>query len=132
MNEKNLKPQNERTKEEQREIARMGGVASGKARREKKAIQTILNDLLNSDIKDIPQFSKLAVKMGIDSEKSVKEIFTLVCLLNSVKSGNLSDLERLAKLIGEQIEITDAGMQDQTKSHSEFIQALKDRRRDED
>lgn len=98
---KNLIPQSERTKEEQREIARMGGIASGKARREKKAIQKILADLLDSKIKDSPQFAKLASKMGVESDKSVKDIFTMVCLLNSVKSGNLGDLERLSKLLGE-------------------------------
>lgn len=105
---KNLIPQSERTKEEQREIARMGGIASGKARREKKTIQKILADLLDSEIKDSPQFAKLASKMGIESTKSVKDIFTLVCLINSVKNGDLSDLERLSKLLGEQTEYEDA------------------------
>ena len=90
-----------RTGEEQVEIARQGGIASGKARREKKTIQKILVDLLDSEIKDSPQFAKLASKMGVESDKSVKDIFTMVCLLNSVKSGNLGDLERLSKLLGE-------------------------------
>ena len=101
MNEKNLIPLNERTKSEQREIATQGGIASGKARREKKTIQKILADLLDSEIKDSPQFAKLASKMGVESDKSVKDIFTTVCLLNSVKNGNLGDLERLSKLLGE-------------------------------
>ena len=111
---KNLIPQSERTKDEQREIARMGGIASGKARREKKTIRNILSDLLDGQIKDNPQFVKLASKMGIDSDKSVKDIFTMVCLLNSVKEGNLADLERLAKLLGEDTKIsneTDNNMQ---------------------
>lgn len=90
-----------RTGEEQVEIARQGGIASGQARREKKTIQKILADLLDGQIKDNPQFAKLASKMGIESDKSVKDIFTMVCLLNSVKSGNLGDLERLSKLLGE-------------------------------
>ena len=90
-----------RTGEEQVEIARQGGIASGKARREKKTIQKILADLLDGQIKDSPQFAKLASKMGVESDKSVKDIFTMVCLLNSVKSGNLGDLERLTKLLGE-------------------------------
>lgn len=101
MNDKNLIPLNERTKSEQREIATQGGIASGKARREKKTIQKILADLLDSEIKDSPQFTKLASKMGVESNKSVKDIFTMVCLLNSVKNGNLGDLERLSKLLGE-------------------------------
>ena len=99
MNEKNLKPI--RTESEAREKGRNGGIASGKARREKKTIQKILADLLDSEIKDSPQFAKLASKMGVESDKSVKDIFTMVCLLNSVKSGNLGDLERLSKLLGE-------------------------------
>ena len=99
MNEKNLKPI--RTESEAREKGRNGGIASGKARREKKTIQKILSDLLDSEIKNSPQFAKLAAKMGVESDKSVKDIFTLVCLLNSVKSGNLGDLERLSKLLGE-------------------------------
>ena len=101
MNEKNLIPNEERTPRERRENARKAGIASGQARREKKTIQKILADLLDSEIKDNPQFAKLASKMGVESDKSVKDIFTMVCLLNSVKSGNLGDLERLSKLLGE-------------------------------
>ena len=97
-NDKNLRTP---TTNEAREIGRKGGIASGQARREKKTIQKILADLLDSEIKDSPQFAKLASKMGVESDKSIKDIFTMVCLLNSVKSGNLGDLERLSKLLGE-------------------------------
>lgn len=90
-----------RSGEEAVENGRKGGIASGQARREKKTIQKILADLLDGQIKDSPQFAKLASKMGVESDKSVKDIFTMVCLLNSVKSGNLGDLERLSKLLGE-------------------------------
>ena len=97
-NEKNLKPQaHTLTVEEQSK----GGQKSGESRRNKKAIREILSELLDGQIKDSPQFSKLASKMGIEGDKSVKDIFALVCLLNSVKDGNLADLERLAKLLGE-------------------------------
>ena len=97
-NEKNLIPQAHILTVEE---ASKGGQNSVKARREKKTIQKILADLLDSEIKDSPQFAKLASKMGVESDKSVKDIFTMVCLLNSVKSGNLGDLERLSKLLGE-------------------------------
>ena len=97
-NEKNLIPQAHILTVEE---ASKGGQNSGKSRREKKTIQKILADLLDSEIKDNPQFAKLASKMGVESDKSVKDIFTMVCLLNSVKSGNLGDLERLSKLLGE-------------------------------
>ena len=90
-----------RSGEQAVENGRKGGIASGQARREKKTIQKILADLLDGQIKDNPQFAKLASKMGVESDKSIKDIFTMVCLLNSVKSGNLGDLERLSKLLGE-------------------------------
>ena len=97
-NEQNLRPSEYKLS---REEAKKGGINSGKARREKKTIQKILAELLDGQIKDNPQFAKLASKMGVESDKSIKDIFTLVCLLNSVKSGNLGDLERLCKLLGE-------------------------------
>ena len=97
-NEQNLRPSEYKLSQEE---AKRGGINSAKARREKKTIQKILSDLLDSEIKDSPQFAKLASKMGVESDKSVKDIFTMVCLLNSVKSGNLGDLERLSKLLGE-------------------------------
>ena len=98
---KNLIPQNKRTKEEQRKIARMGGIASGKARREKQKTQQILADIVSIKNKDLAMFQKLATKLGLDGDISIHEVFTLTCLLNSVKSGNLGDLERLSKLLGE-------------------------------
>lgn len=45
--QENLIPMNERTEEEQREIARMGGIASGKARKEKKLLRELLEDALS-------------------------------------------------------------------------------------
>ena len=50
---------------------------------------------------NIDMFKKLATKLGLDGDISIHEVFTLTCLLNSVKSGNLGDLERLSKLLGE-------------------------------
>ena len=48
----NLIPQSERTKSEQRKIATKGGIASGKARREKKAMKETLASLLSMPLKD--------------------------------------------------------------------------------
>ena len=101
MNEKNLIPLNERTKSEQREIATQGGIASGKARREKKTIQKILAELLDTNVGDIPQMAKSLQKLGIEGDKSLKDVFALVATLNTLKAANLGDLERLSKLLGE-------------------------------
>ena len=51
INADNLKPQSERTKEEQRRIATMGGKASGKARREKADLRKMCQMVLEMDIK---------------------------------------------------------------------------------
>lgn len=49
MNEDNLIPMNKRTEEEQREIARKGGIASGEARRRKKTLREELIELLETN-----------------------------------------------------------------------------------
>lgn len=118
-NEQNLKPI--RTESEAREKGRNGGIASGAARREKKTVQKILNDFLSTAAKNNPQVSKLAAKIGLQDDGSIKDLFTIVCTLNTLKDGNLSDLERLSKLLGEQTEIADAEAQKQAA----FLDAVK-------
>ena len=118
-NEQNLRPI--RTESEARKKGRNGGIASGIARREKKTIQKILNDFLSTAAKDNPQVAKLAAKMGLKSDDSIKDLFTIVCTLNTLKDGNLSDLEKLSKLLGEQTEIADTEAQKQAA----FLDAVK-------
>ena len=110
-----------RTGEQQVEIARQGGIASGIARREKKTVQKILSDFLDTSAKDNPQIAKLAAKIGLQGDESIKDLFTIVCTLNTLKSGNLGDLERLTKLLGEQTEIADTEAQKQAA----FLDAVK-------
>ena len=110
-----------RAGEEQVEIARLGGIASGKARREKQKTQQILADLLSIKNKDIAMFQKLASKLGLDGDTSIHEVFTMVCLLNAVKKGDLQDLERLTKLLGEQTEVADT----EAEKQAAFLDAVK-------
>ena len=98
-----------------------GGKKSVEARRQKKTVQKILNDFLSTAAKDSPQVSKLAAKMGLHDDGSIKDLFTIVCTLNTLKDGNLSDLERLSKLLGEQTEIADTEAQKQAA----FLDAVK-------
>ena len=70
MAKEDLIPQSERTKEEQKAIARMGGIASGKARREKKKMRETLEMLLSMplnnkkavDVEDVRSFAALKGK----------------------------------------------------------------------
>ena len=117
-NKENLIPQaHVLTVEEQSK----GGKKSVEVRRQKKTVQKILNDFLSTAAKDSPQVSKLAAKMGLQDDGSIKDLFTIVCTLNTLKDGNLSDLERLSKLLGEQTEIADTEAQKQEA----FLDAVK-------
>lgn len=110
-----------RAGEQQVEIARQGGIASGIARREKKATQKILQDLLNLDVESNPLLVKLAKQVGVSTDKSIHELATTVLLINTLKKGNLSDLGQLQKLLGEQTEIADTEAQKQAT----FLDAVK-------
>ena len=65
--QENLIPLNERTKEEQREIARQGGIASGEARREKATFKKTLEKLLDEE----------CFKKGVPTGKTYREMITL-------------------------------------------------------
>lgn len=117
-NKENLIPQaHVLTVEEQSK----GGQKSAQVRREKKTVQKILNDFLSTAAKDNPQVSKLAAKMGLHDDGSIKDLFTIVCTLNTLKDGNLSDLERLSKLLGEQTEVADT----EAEKQAAFLDAVK-------
>ena len=100
---------------------RKGGQKSAQVRREKKTVQKILNDFLSTAAKDNPQVAKLAAKMGLQEDGSIKDLFTIVCTLNTLKDGNLSDLERLSKLLGEQTEVADT----EAEKQAAFLDAVK-------
>jgi hypothetical protein len=126
-NENNLKNREKtqfRTGEQQVEIARQGGIASGIARREKKTVQKILTEFLDTPALDNPQIAKLAAKMGLQGKESIKDLFTIVCTLNTLKTANLSDLERLTKLLGEQTEISDSSSEQQEKLLAAIAKAV--------
>lgn len=86
------------------EEVRKGGKNSVKSRKQKKTIQNILTALCDSKCSDIPQFNKIAAKLGLDGDKSVKELFTLVSTLNALKTAKMDDLGKMAELLGEQRE----------------------------
>ena len=100
---------------------RKGGQKSAQVRREKKTVQKILNDFLEQDVSESQQFNKLAKKIGIEGDKSIKDLFTIVCLMNTIKKGDLSDLERLSKLLGEQTEVADT----EAEKQAAFLDAVK-------
>lgn len=84
----NLIPQSERAKDEQREIAKMGGIASGKARREKKAMKDTLTALLSMPLRsgkesDIESIKNLAAVKG--KNITVQEAIMLAQIQKAMK-----------------------------------------------
>lgn len=75
----NLVSLKDRTTEEQREIARKGGIASGKVRKEKKLLSMALKECLTDD-----------VKLQINT-----------ALLQQAKDGNVKAFEVIRDTIGE-------------------------------
>ncbi|MCW2281409.1 stress-induced protein [Lactococcus lactis] len=95
-NEENLKPQNKRTKSEQREIAKKGGIASGKSRRKKADLRKTLNMILTSEVTE-DEISQKLKKLGFENTYEVALALTLV---KEALSGDISAISQIIKLTG--------------------------------
>lgn len=99
----NLIPQSERTKEEQRRIARSGGIASGKARREKKMMKETLEILLSMQMKtgqatDIESIKSFATLKG--KNITVQDAVSIAMLQKAMK-GNVRAAEWVRDTAGQ-------------------------------
>lgn len=99
----NLIPQSERTKDEQRAIAKKGGIASGKARREKKLMRETLDVLLsmplkngkNADVESIRNFAALKGK-NISVQDAI-----LIAQVQKAMKGDTKAAEYVRDTIGQ-------------------------------
>ena len=84
-----------RTTEEQREIARMGGIASGKARKEKRMLKDLLEEALSK---------------GTDTDNEYVNITK--ALINEANKGNVKAYEVIRDTLGqkpvEKVEVTNS------------------------
>ena len=108
MSKSNLKPQSERTKEEQRVIAKMGGIASGKARRLKKHGRELMRDILA--LKEVnPQTIAEFEAEGIDPRDLTKEVVAnLVQLKKAIEKEDTAAFRAVHDLAGHFDEKVDA------------------------
>ena len=86
--DENLIPNAARTPSELREITRKGGIASGKARREKKKLRDILEKLLNE-------------KVMIDGEKKTGAEAITLAMIKKASTGDVSAFLAIRDTIGE-------------------------------
>ena len=100
-NEQNLVPQSERTKSEQRVIATKGGIASGEARRTKKAMRelTILALGLRSELTDaeIERF----MRVGFADEEIDNQAKIIMGIMKLAADGDIRAAEFIRDTAGE-------------------------------
>lgn len=108
-NEDNLKGKgfDSRTTKERRELARMGGKASGEARRKKANFRKTLNMLLTAEVNT--EMSPLLKEMGLES---TVESAVNMAMIKEAMLGNVKAYEAIAKYSGQSSQ-TDADLKEQ-------------------
>ena len=97
---KNLIPV--QSEEEAREKGRKGGIASGKARREKRDRKQMASDLLDLTMQGAG-VDKIKKFFGMkDIELNAYQVTVLSCLMKAMQKGDANALEKLLKIAGEQ------------------------------
>ena len=101
-NEENLVSLADRTTEERREIATKAGIASGKARREKKDRKQIASELLDLTVQGagIDKIKKFFNMKNV--ELTAYDTMFLSCMMKAMQKGDANALEKLLKIAGEQ------------------------------
>jgi hypothetical protein len=99
-NEKNLVPLNERTTNEQREIQKAGGVASGASRRRKRALKEAADLYLSLPVSDRRSWNRLARK-GIDPEDVDNQMAMIVGLVDKAATGDAAAGRLVRDILGE-------------------------------
>ena len=100
-NEQNLIPNSERTPEQLREQTRKAGIASGKARREKRDRKQRAAELFDlampgAGVEKIKKF------FNINDNLTAYETMVLSCFMKAMQKGDANALEKLLKISGEQ------------------------------
>lgn len=106
-----------RTAEERRELAKIAGKASGKARRRKADFNRTLNMLLTAEI-DSPEWQPLLDALGIDA---TLESAMLMAMIKRALDGNVKAAQFVARYAGQSAN-TDADKKEQ-EARTEHVKA---------
>ena len=98
MNDKNLVPFTERTESEQREIRQAGGRKSGETRRRKKALKSLMNDLLSGDIVNDEIYNR-TIDMGCNDPTYGAAV--VAAMVRQAALGDTKAFNAIVDLIGE-------------------------------
>ena len=90
------------TAERQQEIARMGGIASAKARKEKATMQEQARLLLSLAVKN-PKLKKTMNELGIEETHQTNQMAMIIAMMNkAISKGDVQAYNSLQATIGEQ------------------------------
>lgn len=101
-NEDNLVSLGDRTTEEQRQIATMGGIASGKARREKKLMKDQMALLLSMPLMNEDLKEKIK-ELGIAEEDIDNQMAIVMAMWQKAIKGNVKASEFIRDTLGEKM-----------------------------
>ena len=100
-NEQNLIPNSARTPTERRNNARKAGIASGKARREKRDRKQRAAELFDLTMQGAG-VEKIKKFFNINDDLTAYETMVLSCFMKAMQKGDANALEKLLKISGEQ------------------------------
>lgn len=95
----NLVSFREQTEEEQREKARMGGIASGEARRRKKAFRETVQQIAEMGVPD--KVLKKLREQGISKEDATYQTAIVLKMFHEAMSGNVAAFNAIVNVSGE-------------------------------
>lgn len=99
-NIENLKPNTTLSKEEAMEMGRKGGIASGKARKQKKLIKDNIELLLSLPIKSNKMKQQLA-ELGIEENEMNNQMAMVIAMYQKVLKGDVQAFNTLRDTIGQ-------------------------------
>lgn len=95
----NLIPFSERTEDEQRKIRSMGGVASGIARRRRKALREALDVYISLPVQDKRSLNRL-LRAGVDEDDADTQMLIISSLVQRAIDGNVRAAKLIFDLVG--------------------------------
>ncbi|MDV5976834.1 hypothetical protein [Streptococcus canis] len=94
-NKQNLIPITQRTTSEQREIQKLGGLASGKARRQRADLKRAFEILLSSEVNN-EQMRDLLIRLGYDP---TNEMALALVVLQKALNGDVKAFSKIQDVI---------------------------------
>lgn len=101
-NEQNLIPNSERTPEELREITRKGGIASGEARRKRKTLKELLEQVADKKVQS-EKIKQTLREMGVADEDMTNQMAIAVRIALGALNGDHKSISEYMDGTGQKI-----------------------------